>query len=192
MQKYTTRMLVALALLSAIGVVLARFIVPMPNPYMRFSIEAVPVIVAGFLYGPVPGALVGFVADFVGCLFSGYGYNPAFSVPPILIGLCAGFMRPILYKKVTFPRILGAFLPAVVFGSVLWQSYWLSFFYGSHSWLWFLGTRSIQFAITSLVNAAVIFGLFKSRVFDTLHLWPPVSLKDVREDTRQYAERAVK
>ena len=192
MQKYTTRMLVALALLSAIGVVLARFIVPMPNPYMRFSIEAVPVIVAGFLYGPVPGALVGFVADFVGCLFSGYGYNPAFSVPPILIGLCAGFMRPILYKKVTFPRILGAFLPAVVVGSVLWQSYWLSFFYGSHSWLWFLGTRSIQFAITSLVNAAVIFGLFKSRVFDTLHLWPPVSLKDVREDTRQYAERAVK
>ena len=192
MQKYTTRMLVALALLSAIGVVLARFIVPMPNPYMRFSIEAVPVIVAGFLYGPVPGALVGFVADFVGCLFSGYGYNPAFSVPPILIGLCAGFMRPILYKKVTFPRILGAFLPAVVVGSVLWQSYWLSFFYGSHSWLWFLGTRSIQFAVTSLVNAAVIFGLFKSRVFDTLHLWPPVSLKDVREDTRQYAERAVK
>ena len=192
MQKYTTRMLVALALLSAIGVVLARFIVPMPNPYMRFSIEAVPVIVAGFLYGPVPGALVGFVADFVGCLFSGYGYNPAFSVPPILIGLCAGFMRPILYKKVTFLRILGAFLPAVVVGSVLWQSYWLSFFYGSHSWLWFLGTRSIQFAITSLVNAAVIFGLFKSRVFDTLHLWPPVSLKDVHEDTRQYAERAVK
>ena len=32
----------------------------------------------------------------------------------------------------------------------------------------------MQFAITSLVNAAVIFGLFKSRVFDALHLWPPV------------------
>ena len=112
MRKYTTRMLVTLALLSAIGVVLARFIVPMPNPYMRFSIEAVPFIVAGFLYGPVPGALVGFVADFVGCLFSGYGYNPVFSVPPVLIGICAGLLRRLLYKKISYPRILAAFLPS--------------------------------------------------------------------------------
>ena len=192
MRKYTTKMLVTLALLSAIGVVLARFIVPMPNPYMRFSIEAVPFVVAGFLYGPVPGALVGFVADFVGCLFSGYGYNPVFSVPPVLIGLCAGIMRPILYKKVSYFRILATFAPAVVLGSILWQSYWLSFFYGSHSWLWFLGTRLIQFVITSLVNAAVIFGLFKSRVFDTLHLWPPVSIREAAGNTHQVTERAVK
>lgn len=192
MRKYTTKMLVTLALLSAIGVVLARFIVPMPNPYMRFSIEAVPVIVAGFLYGPVPGALVGFVADFVGCLFSGYGYNPAFAVPPILIGLCAGLMRPILYKKVSFLRILACFAPAVVLGSILWQSYWLSYFYGSHSWLWFLWTRAIQFAVTSLVNAAVIFGLFKSRVFDALHLWPPASAKEEQGRSDDAMERAVK
>ena len=177
MHKYTTKMLVTLALLSAIGVVLARFIVPMPNAYMRFSIEAVPVVVGGFLYGPLPGAAVGLVADFVGCLFSGYGYNPVFSVPPILIGLCAGFLRPILYRKVSFLRILAAFFPAVVLGSMLWQSYWLSFFYGSKTFLGFLGMRSVQFVITSLVNAAVILGLFKSRVFDTLHLWPPANAK---------------
>ena len=192
MRKYTTKMLVTLALLSAIGVILARFIVPMPNPYMRFSIEAVPIIVAGFLYGPVPGALVGFVADFVGCLFSGYGYNPVFAVPPVLIGLCAGFMRPLLYKKVSYLRILAAFIPAVVVGSVLWQSYWLAFFYGRHSVLWFLGTRSLQFAVTSLVNAAVIYGLFKSHVFDTLKLWPPVSMKQEAAHTQHIAERAVK
>ena len=122
MRRYTTKMLVTLALLSAIGVILARFIVPMPNPYMRFSIEAVPFIVAGFLYGPIPGALVGFVADFVGCLFSGYGYNPVFAVPPVLIGLCAGLMRPLLYKKVTYFRILGTFIPAVIVGSVIYKA----------------------------------------------------------------------
>ncbi len=42
MKKMTTRSLVTLALLAAISVVLARFIIPMPNPTMRFSIEAVP------------------------------------------------------------------------------------------------------------------------------------------------------
>ena len=159
-KRMSTRTLVTLALLSAVEVVLARFIVPMPNPTMRFSIEAVPIIVAGLLFGPLAGGCVGLVGDAVGCLFSGYGYNPVFAVPPVLIGACAGLMRFMLYKKVSYPRILLTFLPAVALGSVLWQSYWLSFFYSSHSWLWFLGTRSIQFAVTSLVNAAVIYGLF--------------------------------
>ena len=176
-KRMSTKMLVTLALLSAVEVVLARFIVPMPNPTMRFSIEAVPIIVAGYLYGPVAGAIVGLVGDAVGTLFSGYGYNPLFAVPPMLIGLCAGLMRPMLYKKVSFLRILATFLPAVIVGSVLWQSYWLSFFYGTHSFVWFLGSRAVQFAITSVVNAAVIFGLFKSRVFDVLHLWPPVGVQ---------------
>lgn len=175
--KMTTRMLVTLALLSAVEVVLARFIVPMPNPTMRFSIEAVPIIVAGYIYGPVSGAIVGFVGDAVGTLFSGYGYNPLFAVPPVLIGLCAGLLRTLLYKKASYLRILLSFLPAVVVGSVFWQSYWLSVIYGTRTFAAFLGMRSIQFAVTSVVNAAVIFGLFKSRVFDALHLWPPQAAK---------------
>ena len=185
-KRMSTRTLVTLALLSAVEVVLARFIVPMPNPTMRFSIEAVPIIVAGYLFGPAAGAIVGLVGDAVGTLFSGYGYNPLFAVPPMLIGLCAGLMRPLLYKKVSFLRILATFLPAVIVGSVLWQSYWLSFFYGTHSFVWFLGSRAVQFAITSVVNAAVIFGLFKSRVFDVLHLWPPVGVQaPVQENNNQ-------
>lgn len=179
MKRFTTRMLVSLALLSALEVVLARFIVPMPNPTMRFSIEAAPIILAGYLFGPVPGMLVGFVGDFVGTLFSGYGYNPLFAVPPVLIGLCAGLLRFLVIERAGFFRILLSFLPAVALGSVLWQSYWLSAIYGTKSFLGFLSFRSVQFAVTSVVNAAVIFGLFKTRVFETLHLWPPVSPEEL-------------
>lgn len=186
-RRNATRMLVTMALLSAIEVVLARFIVPMPNPTMRFSIEAVPIIVAGYLYGPVAGAIVGLVGDAVGTLFSGYGYNPLFAVPPMLIGLCSGLLRHLLYKKVSYLRILATFLPAVVLGSVLWQSYWLSFFYGTHSFVWFLGSRAVQFTITSAVNAAVIFGLFKSRVFDALRLWPPVGAQAPAQENNNQA-----
>ena len=185
MKNFTTRKLVYMAVLAALQVVLARFIIPMPNPTMRFSIEAVPIIIAGFLFGPVPGMLVGFVGDAVGTLFSGYGYNPAFAVPPIMIGLCAGLMRPILYKKVSYLRILAAFAPAVVLGSILWQSYWLSFFYGTRTFAGFLGARSIQFTITSLVNAAVIFGMYKTKVFETLHLWPPVQAAETQGTTQR-------
>ena len=177
-KRLSTRTLVTLALLSALEVVLARFIVPMPSPTTRFSIEAVPIIIAGLLFGPLPGAAVGLVGDAVGCLFSGFGYNPLFAVPPALIGLCAGLSRKLLCEKVSYLRVLATFLPAVVLGSVLWQSYWLSFFYGTRTFLGFLGARAIQFSITALVNAAVVFALFKSRVFETLGLWPP---RDARQ-----------
>lgn len=178
MRKFSTKTLAYMAVLAALEVVLARFIVPMPNPTMRFSIEAVPIIIAGLLFGPIPGLLVGFVGDAVGTLFSGFGYNPLFAVPPMLIGLCAGLLRPMLYKKVSFLRILACFVPAVIVGSILWQSYWLSFFYGTRTFAGFLGVRSIQFAITTVVNTAVIYGMFKTRLFETLHLWPPVSAQN--------------
>ena len=59
------RILATSALLAAISVVLARLIIPMPNETTRFSLEAVPIFIAGMLFGPIPGALVGFVADHV-------------------------------------------------------------------------------------------------------------------------------
>lgn len=167
-----TRTLVTLALLAALEAVLARF-VPMPSATVRVSIEAVPIIVAGLLFGPLAGGAVGLVGDAVGCLFSAYGYNPVFSVPPMLIGVCAGLMRFLLNDRISYVRVLASFLPAVIVGSVFWQSWWLAFFYGTHSFTWFLGARAVQFAATSLVNAAIVLALFKSRVFETLHLWPP-------------------
>ena len=124
---FPVRTLAVCALLAAVSVVLARLVIPMPNETTRFSLEAIPIFIAGMLFGPLPGALVGFVADFVGCLFSGYGYNPLFCVPPILYGLCAGLFAPMLRKKITIPRIALAFLPAVVLGSILYQSWSLAF-----------------------------------------------------------------
>ena len=177
--RLTTKTLVTLALLSAIEVVLARFIVPMPNPTMRFSIEAVPIIVAGLLFGPLAGGCVGLVGDAVGCLFSGYGYNPLFAVPPLLYGLCGGLFRPMLAKKVSIVRIALAFLPAVVLGSILYQCWSLAFVYNSQgaflpSFLAQLAKRSVQFAVTFVLDVLIVWGLYKSKVFQTAKLWPPV------------------
>ena len=58
----TTRTLVYSALLAALSVVLARIFGMMPDESSRFSIEAVPIFLAGMLCGPLAGALVGFTA----------------------------------------------------------------------------------------------------------------------------------
>ena len=174
----TTRAMASCALLAALSVVLARFIVPMPNETTRFSIEAVPIFLAGLLFGPVPGALVGFTADLVGCLFSGYGYNPIFCVPPILYGLTAGLLQPWLAKKMTLPRLALAWLPAVVLGSILYQSASLTLIYAAPDartayFLLKLLTRGIQFAITWVVDVLILHLLFRWNLFTRIGLWPP-------------------
>ncbi|MCI6759680.1 MAG: folate family ECF transporter S component [Clostridiales bacterium] len=182
------RTLVISAVLAAISVVLARLIIPMPDVSTRFSLEAVPIFLAGMFFGPIPGALVGFSADLVGCLFSGYGYNPLFCVPPILYGLSAGLFRPMLARK-TNPLTIGlAFLPAIVFGSILYQSWSLAFVYGGDAFEAFfltkLASRSLQFGITFVLDVLIVWLLYKAKVFSSAKLWPPVSgaQKPARED----------
>lgn len=175
--KFATRTLAYCAMLAALSVILARLIIPMPNEFTRFSIEAVPIFLSGMLFGPLAGGLVGFAADFVGTLFSPFGFNPLFCVPPILYGVCAGIFRNFLAQKVSIPRLTVSFLPPVVFGSILYQSATLAFVYASttfkEAFVLRLGERSIQFAVTIVLDVLVIYLLFKVKIFDRLGIWPP-------------------
>ena len=173
-----TRTLILCALLAAITVVLSRLIIPMPNATTRFSIEAVPIFLAGMLFGPVSGMMVGLVSDAVGCLFSGYGYNPLFSLPPLLYGLCGALFQPLLVRKMRIWTISLAFFPAVLFGSILYQSWALAFVYNSQgafaaSFLYQITMRSVQFAVTYILDVVIVWALYRSRVFHAARLWPP-------------------
>ena len=174
--KITTKVMAYCALLTALSVVLARLVIPMPNAFTRFSIEAVPIFLAGMLFGPLPGALVGFAADFIGCLFSGYGYNPLFCVPPILYGLAGGLLTLITGKKTNLAALIIGFIVPVIVGSIGYQSFTLAAVYSpmesyKASVLYFLTSRGIQFAVTAVMDVVVIYLLLKSRVFDRMGLW---------------------
>jgi ECF transporter S component (folate family) len=172
----TTKALAYCALLAALSVVLARLVIPMPNASTRFSIEAVPIFLAGMLFGPIPGGLVGFTADFVGCLFSPYGYNPIFCVPPILYGVFAGLFRYYLCNNLNPLRLTLSFLPPVILGSILYQSCTLSYMYYDGVFLqgliYYLSTRSVQFAITLALDVLIIYLLFRAGIFRRIGIWP--------------------
>ena len=176
----TTKTLAYCAMLAALQVVLARLMGLMPNAYSRFSIEAIPTILAGILFGPLAGGLVGFTSDLVGCLFSGYGYNPIFCLPPILYGVFGGLFRRYLAEKVTVLRLAVTIMPAVILGSWLWQSAALAYVYYSNGpfmegFLLNLGTRGLQFAVVAVIYIVVIRLLFRAKVFQSIGLWPPKS-----------------
>lgn len=162
---FSTYSLTVCALLTAMSVVLARVLTLIPAETTRISLEALPIVLAGLLCGPIPGALVGFAADLIGCLFSPFGYNPIFCLPPILYGLLAGLVRRYVLEKSTLPRTTLAFFPAALLGSVLWQSMALALVYGGEAkeafFLTKLVSRGIQFALTASVDTLIVWLLLR-------------------------------
>jgi len=88
--KFNTRLLVRLALFSAISLVLGKYLQIPVGDSIRISFENLTIILAGYLYGPLCGALCGTVADLVGCMLVGYAINPIITFGAAAIGFLSG------------------------------------------------------------------------------------------------------
>ena len=94
-----TKRLTTIAILAAVYVVLA-FMTPVKLVNFKFTFEAFPILIAGFLMGKMDGLLVGLLGSGIyQILFSGYGITP--STPLwILPHAFSGFMVGLLSEKV--------------------------------------------------------------------------------------------
>lgn len=62
----------------------------------RFELVHIPIIVAGFTFGPATGVIVGFMGDFLGGLLAGYAPFPIiFPFGYAMVGLLSGLERQI-------------------------------------------------------------------------------------------------
>lgn len=176
--RLATRVIAFSALLAAISVVMARLLSFAPVQEIRISLDKFPLFLAGMFFGPLVGGMVGFAADFIGCLFSPYGFNPVLSVAAIIYGVAGGLFRHFIARKPGVFRLSISYLCPVALGSVLYQSAALAFVYSSATFwpafIAYLGSRSIQFAIVLVLEVAVIYLLVKTRVFHRLGVWPPI------------------
>lgn len=183
---FSVKTMVCCSMMIAIAVILARFLAVTPDESSRYSLEAVPIFVSGLLFGPVAGALVGFISDLLGCLMSPFGYNPLLCLPPVICGLTAGIMGKYICKKTNLFRLAVSFLPYILFACIIWQSFALSLVYGGDAktayFLIKLGSRGIQYSIIYVIDVFLIWLLFKSKVFTASKLWPPVYIKKTTEE----------
>ncbi len=172
-----TRQVAVCALLCALNVVLARFLTVMPSGTVRLSVEAIPIVLAGYFFGPVSGMIVGFMGDTIGCLFSPYGWNPLICVSPMLVGAFAGILRPLVFhvkKPVDIWRVLATLLPGKLLGSVLWNSLcfiWLGF--SSKGLGVLMGARLLETSIEIVLDSIVLFLLLRSGIFSRMRLFSP-------------------
>lgn len=172
----STKSLVCCALLAALSVVMARVLCFATPDGVRWSLDKFPLFLAGMLFGPVLGCLTGFTADFLGSIMQ-FGFNPLLCPPAVLYGLFGGLMRYFIRRNPTVLRLGSSYALPVVFGSILYQSAALSYFYFDGTFgagfLYYLGTRSIQFSIVLVAEVAILFLLLKTGIFSRMGLWTP-------------------
>ena len=89
---------VLLAFLTAVSIICGKYLAIRGGDIMRFSLENMPIIFAGMAFGPLAGALVGAVADIVGCIMVGYTINPAVTLGAAVIGVISGALHSLTKK----------------------------------------------------------------------------------------------
>ena len=157
------RKVVVLSLLSAMSIVLGKFLAIPWGDILRFSLESMPIFFVAFVYGPVESVAVALVADLLGCVLRGYAINPIVTLGGVVLALVASlsfrlFRRLPNAARYSLPIVLGHLL-----GSVVVKTFGLAAFYSIGPWelmLW----RLLNYVIVALMDGAVIFALFKSNV----------------------------
>lgn len=159
--KKTRKKLILICLcasLASLSIILGKYLAINFGDTIRLSFENLPILLAGLYFGPLAGALVGVVADLVGCLLVGYSINPIITLGAASIGLLAGFAGNIK-SKLKIPLCL---LLSHTVGSILIKTVGL-WVYFQAPFLATLGTRTLTYLVIALAEGAILYALSKSR-----------------------------
>ena len=162
------RTMAILAMFTAISIVLTRFLVFQPMPSVRLELGNVPIMLAGFMFGPLAGMLVGAAADFVGSI-RGQGFDIPLMLVPMFMGCMAGLLRNYIVKNPNYIKIVGFTLTVNIIGKMLWTTYWLSIIIG-RPFMEMFPIRVGVYTIIPILEAAVIFGLVSNVAFKRIVL----------------------
>ena len=186
MKKKSTQMIVTLGLLVALHIILSRFLsINAWNIKIGFAFAAV--FVGAYLYGPVGGAMVGGLGDFLGAILFPIGaYFPGFTLNCALTGVVMGLL---LYKKQSPLRVV---ISAAIneLGISMWITpLWISILYGSPYWP-LIVSRLPQIAILFVVEIVVTLLLIK--IMENIKARQMVEAKSATADTVKEERRTLR
>ena len=152
-KKTSARTLTMLALLVAMSIVFSR-VLSISTGFVRFNLGSLPVLLAGILFGPWAGFVVGMVADIIGGVLAGYAINPLITLGAASIGLVGGLGWQKLSHLRTGNRLWCSVLAAHFVGSMVINSLALHIFYG-YQWP-VLAARILNAIVLSAVNTVLV------------------------------------
>ena len=158
------------AILAAMSIILGKFL-QIPNPFQEFirlSFENLPIILGAIALGPVAGAMIGVVADLIGCVAYGYTVNPIITLGAAAIGAIAGIVSNYIVKKPLSLKVILSAVPAHLIGSVLIKSFGLASWYLAKyelGMMEFILWRLLNYALVATAECVILYILLKNRAF---------------------------
>ena len=161
--------LVMASMLLAIAVVLGFYTLQLTE-FIKIGFAYIANELAGMMFGPVVGSLIGALADVLKYLVNPTGpFFPGFTISGFLGGLIYGM---ILYKKpLSIKRVIVANTLVTVFVNLLVNTYWLTLLYGN-AFMALLPARIVKQIIMLPIEVILFYGvarvLIKARLFTFL------------------------
>ena len=161
------KVLVATALLIAIGILLDQFSIRL-NPTTEIGVSFIATQLTGMMFGPVVGAIMGGVSDILkfmirpnGTFLIGYTINAMLG--PLIYGILL-YKKPISFRRILFSKAVVAILVNLLLGC-----YWNATYFGAAYLALIPGKllqQVIQVPIQSLLFYIVVVALKKAKVFN--------------------------
>lgn len=168
--KEYAKTIIVCAILVALGFVFDRFLgitIPLFGvKSLSLNFSFIPIMFAGFIYGPVWGLLVGAAQDLISCMLVPLGaFIPGITLTTALVGFFAGFYA-ILFKNV-YKKIwaLICFSTFITLFSSITNSYWISLTYTKVSFWVYLPPRLLASLLISVpLNTIILYFLMNKAI----------------------------
>jgi ECF transporter S component (folate family) len=147
-----------MALLIALGVLFKGYLTFMIGTALRIGLFELPIVLAGVLYGPMAGGLVGVGVDLLGYLINPGGvFFPGFTLSAAL----SGALPALILGKSRLRASPGAVFAAIgitqILNSLLLNALWLSILYGPGIWALLPWRAVVQVGLVPVFSLTVIY-----------------------------------
>ncbi len=154
MKKINPARIAYCGVLIAVTIVLSRFL-SFNTWNLKIGFSFLPVALAGILFGPLAGGIVGALADFIGAILIPIGpYFPGFTATAFASGFVYGIL---LHRRRTLPRICAAALiDQLILGLVINTAWITMISTDGRSYFQIMGTRVLQCTMLTAVSILMI------------------------------------
>ena len=156
------RLLAVSAFLAALSIVCGKYLALPVGNVLRFSFENLPILLAGMMFGPITGMLVGVVADIIGCIMVAYPINPLVTVGAACIGLFGGLLFRFAKKLPLLWQTCFTVILTHLVASVIVKTYGLAQYYDMPFHILMLW-RLLNYVIVGVAEWLLLYTVLKNQ-----------------------------
>ena len=156
------RLLAVSAFLAALSIICGKYLALPVGNVLRFSFENLPILLAGMMFGPITGALVGIVADVLGCVMVAYTINPLVTLGAACIGLLGGILFRLTKKLPLLWQTCITVILTHLVASVVVKTFGLAAYYDMPFHILLLW-RLLNYAVVGVVEWLLLYTILKNQ-----------------------------